>query len=116
MSFKADANESDAIVGKFTQLWFACFFERKLNKAKVLEVDLPQIVADLTQYFGRQGDPQQIDFRRAAPLLMGLHNLFVRRLQYLIRDSTQTLKEMTEPLIQEIKEELVDVQRRKPRN
>lgn len=48
MSFKADANESDAIVGKFTQLWFACFFERKLNKAKVLEVDLPQIVADLT--------------------------------------------------------------------
>lgn len=95
---------ADESLKKFTQLWFAAYFERKLTRAKVTEADLPQIVADLVSYFSSAVN-QRVDFRRAGPLLLGLHNLFVRRLNYLVKDSQQTLKEMAEPLVQIIKEE-----------
>ncbi len=45
---------------------------------------------------------------------MGLHNLFIRRLNYLVKDTQLTLKEMTEPLIQLVKDE-VEAQKKKPR-
>jgi hypothetical protein len=51
----------------------------------------------MVAYFCRDAD--RVDFRRATPLLTGLHNLFVRRLAFLIRDTETILKEMTDPII-----------------
>jgi hypothetical protein len=68
----------EAFVTKFTQLWFACYFDRKLTKQKVQEADLSAIVAEMIAYFCKDSD--RVDFRRATPLLTGLHNLFVKRL------------------------------------
>lgn len=48
---------NDELVKKFTQLWFACFFEKKLTRDSVLKADLPQIVADMNAYFNATGDP-----------------------------------------------------------
>lgn len=96
--------EPDSLVKKFTQLWFACYFERKLTRQKVCEADLPHIVADMILYFCK--DEDRVDFRRATPLLTGLHNLFVRRLAFLIRDTENFLKEMTDPAVVNIKDEL----------
>ena len=89
---------SDSLIQKFTQLWFACYFERKLTRQKVCETDLNRIITDMISYFCRV-DGTRVDFRRATPLLAGLHNLFIRRLAFLIRDSETTLKEMTEPAV-----------------
>jgi hypothetical protein len=51
-------------------------------------------------------DEDRVDFRRATPLLTGLHNLFFRRLAFLIRDTENFLKEMTDPAVVNIKDEL----------
>ena len=87
---------SDAIIKKFTSLWFACYFERKLTRQKVCEMDLNQIIGDLVTFFCT--DENRVDFRRATPLLTGLHNLFVKRLAFLIRDTENILKEMSDPI------------------
>lgn len=87
---------SDALIKKFTNLWFACYFERKLTRQKVCEMDLNQIINDLVTFFCT--DENRVDFRRATPLLAGLHTLFVKRLAYLIRDSENILKEMSDPI------------------
>lgn len=76
---------------KFTQLWFACYFERRLTRQKVEQADLITIVNDLMRYFStieQTGqEKKRIDFRRAIPLLQGLHVLFSKKLQYLVKDS-----------------------------
>ena len=87
---------SDALIKKFTSLWFACYFERKLTRQKVCEMDLNQIIGELVTFFCT--DENRTDFRRATPLLTGLHNLFVKRLAYLIRDTENILKEMSDPI------------------
>jgi len=87
---------SDALIKKFTSLWFACYFERKLTRQKVCEMDLNQIIGDLVTFFCT--DENRVDFRRATPLLAGLHNLFVKRLAYLVRDTENILKEMSDPI------------------
>lgn len=88
--------QSDAIIKKFTSLWFACYFERKLTRQKVCETDLNQIIGDLVTFFCT--DENRVDFRRATPMLAGLHNLFVKRLAYLVRDTENILKEMSDPI------------------
>jgi hypothetical protein len=100
-------NNPDTLLSKFTQLWFACYFERKLTRQKVCEADLNQIVGDMVSYFCRDSD--RVDFRRATPLLTGLHNLFVKRLGLLVRDTENILKEMTDPVIK------VEAQQQQPR-
>jgi hypothetical protein len=50
----------------------------------------------MNSYFDSDGE--KIDFRRATPLLIGLHNLFLKRLNFLINDTKFVLKEMTEPV------------------
>jgi hypothetical protein len=92
-----EIKSSDAIIKKFTSLWLACYFERKLTRQKVCELDLNQIIADMVTYFCT--DVDRVDFRRATPLLSGLHNLFVRRLSFLVRDTEGILKEMSDPII-----------------
>ena len=88
--------ENDQIIKRFTSLWFACYFENKLTKNKVTEVDLPIIIKEMIASFGSEDNT--LNFRKATPLLIGLHNLFVKRLNFLIRDSQNVLKEMTEPI------------------
>ena len=51
---------------------------------------------DLTKFFA--SEDVNIDFRRAVPLLEGLHILFTRKVNYLLRDSSQVLKSMTDPI------------------
>ena len=53
------------LVKKFTELWFACYFERRLTKQRVENADLSEIVNDLINYF----KSDKVDFRRAIPLL-----------------------------------------------
>ena len=60
---------------------------------------MTRIIADLIAYFCRSDDSAKVDFRRATPLLAGLHNLFTRRLAMLVRDTESTLKEMSDPLV-----------------
>ena len=88
---------TDAILKKFTSLWFACYFERKLTRQKVCDMDLPLIISEMITFFCTDND--RVDFRRATPLLTGLHNLFVKRLAFLIRDTENILKEMSDPII-----------------
>lgn len=87
----------DTLLSKFTQLWFACYFERKLTRQRVCDADLSLIISDLVAYFCT--DVDRVDFRRATPLLTGLHNLFVKRLGLLMRDTETILKEMSDPII-----------------
>ena len=81
-------------VQKFSQLWLACYFERKLTKQKVQDTDLAQIVESLIHFF----EQEQIDFRRAVPLLQGLHNLFLKKMSFLLKDSESLLTEMKNPI------------------
>ena len=87
----------DTLLSKFTQLWFACYFEKKLTRQRVCDADLSLIISDLVSYFCR--DVDRVDFRRATPLLTGLHNLFIKRLSLLMRDTETILKEMSDPII-----------------
>mmetsp|Transcript_11701 Transcript_11701/g.15886 ORF Transcript_11701/g.15886 Transcript_11701/m.15886 type:complete len:220 (+) Transcript_11701:17-676(+) len=82
-------------LAKFTQLWFACYFERRLTRQVVEGTDLVSIVQDLTKYFASEGT--KINFRRALPLLQGLHVLFSRKMAFTMRDSERVLKSMSEP-------------------
>ena len=93
------ASTERSMIAKFTQLWQACYFERRLNKHKVEEIDLAAIVADLIAYF----KDSDIDFRRAIPLLQGLHNLFLRKMNYLLKDSESVLSQMKNPIADMIK-------------
>ena len=93
------ASTERSMIAKFTQLWQACYFERRLNKHKVEEIDLAAIVADLIAYF----KDSDIDFRRAIPLLQGLHNLFLRKMNYLLKDSESVLSQMKNPIADLIK-------------
>jgi hypothetical protein len=60
-------------------------------------MDLPLIISEMITFFCTDND--RVDFRRATPLLTGLHNLFVKRLAFLIRDTENILKEMSDPII-----------------
>ena len=82
-----EPEEDNEVLKKFAQLWFACYFERRLTKQKIEEADLSIIVRDLINYF----NDQAIDFRRAIPLLQGLHVLFSRKMAYLLKDSESVL-------------------------
>lgn len=86
----------DPLVNKFTQLLFACYYERRLTRAKVDNSDLITIVDDLIKFFASEG--VKVNFRKTVPLLQGLHVLFNRKFGYLLRDSEQTLKSMTDPI------------------
>ena len=87
---------NNPIVSKFTQLLFACYYERRLTRAKVDSSDLLTIVDDLIKFFASEG--AQVNFRRTVPLLQGLHVLFNRKISYLMRDSELTLKSMSDPI------------------
>ena len=87
---------SNPLVAKFTQLWFACYFERRLTRQKIESADLKDITDKLREYIGSQGS--KLDFRRAVPLLQGLHVLYCKKLGLLLRDSSHTLKNMSEPI------------------
>lgn len=91
----------DLVLKKFAQLWFACYFERRLTKQKVEETDLSVIVKDLIGYFRAQ----TVDFKRAIPLLHGLHILFTRKMSYLLKDSEAMLQQMKNPIGELIKVE-----------
>jgi hypothetical protein len=93
---KEDFVHSESLMKRFTQLWFACYFENKLTKSKVVEIDLPKIINELITFFTEDGE--RIDFRRATPLLIGLNNLFIKRLSFLMRETQTVLKEMSEPV------------------
>ena len=88
--------KSNHLVSKFTQLWSACYFERRLTRQKVEQIDLNEIVKDLIQYYTSQD--VKIDFRRVVPLLQGLHVLFNRKVMYLVRDADNLKKNMSDPL------------------
>lgn len=57
------------------------------------------IVKDLINYFTQEA----IDFRRAIPLLQGLHVLFSRKISYLLKDSEAILQQMKNPIAELIK-------------
>ena len=90
---KQEQMQKNPFVEKFTQLWFACYYERRLTKQKVEATDLNAIIGDLKRYFASE----DVDFRRAIPLLQGLHVLFTRQIRYLLDDSKSVLKSMTDP-------------------
>ena len=90
---KQEQAQRSPFVDKFTQLWFACYYERRLTKQKVESAQLTTIIEDLRQYFASEN----VDFRRAIPLLEGLHVLFTRQVRYLVSDSESVLKSMTDP-------------------
>lgn len=48
---KEDYIHSESIMKRFTQLWFACYFENKLTKSKVVDIDLPKIINELITFF-----------------------------------------------------------------
>jgi hypothetical protein len=96
-----DINPENQVLQKFAQLWFACYFERRLTKQRVEEADLQVIVRDLVNYFSTE----KIDFRRAIPLLNGLHILFSRKMAYLLKDSEAMLQQMRNPIADLIKVE-----------
>ena len=102
---KPEDPERSTFLDKFTQLWFACYFERRLTKQKVEDTDLVKVVQDLIVYFETLQSTQQIDFRRTMPLIEGLHNLFVRKINYLLKDSESVLSQMNNPVAQFIKVE-----------
>ena len=89
------------LLQKFAQLWFACYFERRLTKQKVEEADLQVIVRELISYFSTE----TIDFKRAIPLLHGLHVLFSKKIHYLLKDSEEMLQQMKNPIADLIKVE-----------
>ena len=80
----------------FTKLWQAAYFERRLTRQKVEEINLNEIVQELIKYYS-QSDIK-VDFRRAVSLLQGLHVLYTRKMNYLLRDSEHLKKSMTDPL------------------
>ena len=41
---------SNPLIAKFTQLWFACYFERRLTRQKIQSADLETIITDLKEY------------------------------------------------------------------
>ena len=90
---KQEQIQKNPFVEKFTQLWFACYYERRLTKQKVESAHLTTIIEDLRKYFASEN----VDFRRAIPLLEGLHVLFTRQVRYLAADSESVLKSMTDP-------------------
>ena len=93
-------SSNNPLVEKFTQLWFACYFEKRLTRQRIESADLVSIVKDLSHYFTASSEKKssaKVDFRRAVPLLQGLHVLYLRKLALLQRDSTLTLKNMSEP-------------------
>ena len=50
----------------------------------------------LTDYFKKEDT--KVDFRRAVPLLQGLHVLYCRKIGFLLKDSGHTLKTMSDPI------------------
>ena len=73
----AGSKSNNPLVEKFTQLWFACYFEKRLTRQRIESADLVSIIRDLTEYFTREGT--KVDFRRAVPLLQGLHVLYIKK-------------------------------------
>lgn len=53
-------------------------------------------MADLRKFFASEG--AKVDFRRAVPLLQGLHVLFSRKMGLLVRETEHTLKSMSNPI------------------
>lgn len=100
----------DRLLQKFSQLWFACYFERRLTKQRVEEADLQVIVRDLINYFADEA----VDFKRAIPLLQGLHVLFSRKMLYLLKDSEAMLSQMRNPVAELIKVEDGDENKQSP--
>ena len=96
---KQESFGDDKLLQKFGQLWFACYFERRLTKQRVEEADLQIIVRDLINYFADEA----VDFKRAIPLLQGLHVLFSRKMLYLLKDSEAMLQQMKNPVADLIK-------------
>ena len=80
----------------FTKLWQAAYFERRLTRQKVEEINLNEIVQELIKYYSESDI--KVDFRRAVSLLQGLHVLYTRKMSYLLRDSEHLKKSMTDPL------------------
>jgi hypothetical protein len=58
-------------------------------------------VKDLINYFSTE----KVDFKRAIPLLNGLHILFSRKMSYLLKDSEAMLQQMRNPIAELIKVE-----------
>ena len=56
---------------------------------------------DLINYFADEA----VDFKRAIPLLQGLHVLFSRKMLYLLKDSEAMLQQMKNPVADLIKVE-----------
>ena len=90
---KQEQIQKNPFVEKFTQLWFACYYQTRLSRQKVESAHLTTIIEDLRKYFASDN----VDFRRAIPLLEGLHVLFSRQVRYLALDSENVLKSMTDP-------------------
>ena len=90
----SDPIKKQEIVDKFTQLWQACYFERKLTKMKVEQLDLESIILNLMEYFA----DQTIDLKKTLPLLQGLHNLFIRQANYNLKDGQEVLDMMSNPI------------------
>ena len=41
---------SNPLIAKFTQLWFACYFERRLTRQKIESADLETIIKNLKEF------------------------------------------------------------------
>ena len=92
-NFQAMKEEDNPLVTKFKQLWFACYFERRLTKQMIDNADLQAIIDDLFTYFTKkEAGKSGVDFRRAVALLQGLHVLFSRKMASLVGDSKNMLR------------------------
>ncbi len=64
-------------------LWIACFFDRKVTKAFVQQINLPQTIIKLKRFLRTY----KIDLKLLSSLLTGLTKLYSKKLDVLMKDS-----------------------------
>lgn len=75
------------------QLWLACYFERRLSKPVIQQMDLNHTLSIINNMVERE----IIDFRVVAPLVLGLSKIFFRKMNYLLSESNSTLDNLRNP-------------------
>lgn len=69
--------------GKFSHIWLAAHWEKKLTKAHIVETDIGDTVKSLLE------EPVKLALRTSGHLLLGVVRIYARKAKYLLTDCNE---------------------------
>jgi hypothetical protein len=83
-----------------TNLWTSAFYEKKLSKPVLAQINLLAIIRKL-QAKVKEG---KYDFNTLSPMILGLAKIYQKKMHYLLGESQQTLETLKNPFSVENKQ------------